>query len=449
MKIDWKTWLPSFFLFCILFALPFEHKYDKLFRYYSLTLIPQGISTEYYEPKIYFYPSDLLSIALFLIGCKEMGKKFFKRGAVFLAIVFFAAVASIVASPYFNYPVAYIRLWQLFTPMAFFLFLANGPLDKKSQAQIAVWALFSSAMMQASIAIPQYLTQHDLGLRILSETPLFATIPTIPSGRLCLLDFLQSASPKLIVFRAMGTMSHPNVLGGFCVLTLFATAYLFLKQARFRTGIGIAYIIQLLALATTFSRAAIYAWALGTLFFLCYVRFRQKKEIRALALWIGCATVFVGAVFHEPYLYRGGIVNYNICTKNSDTLRMRYQKVALRMTEKHPWLGVGYGQFSCRSIPFFDETMDPKLASSGVHNIYLRLGAETGLLSLCAFLCWAGSVLLLGWRSPLSLESGFLIASFLAILFIGCCDQYPIVFQQGMLMLFGVAGLLARQSEPA
>lgn len=55
-------------LILLFFAIPIEHKYDKLFRFFSLTLIPSGLELpKNFESKIYFYMSDFIGLFFLLL----------------------------------------------------------------------------------------------------------------------------------------------------------------------------------------------------------------------------------------------------------------------------------------------------------------------------------------------------------------------------------------------
>jgi len=81
--------------------------------------------------------------------------------------------------------------------------------------------------------------------------------------------------------------------------------------------------------------------------------------------------------------------------------------------------------------------------STAPHNMFLFLACETGLISLGALLSLIGMLLWRALRAPMTVEIATFTAILIGFLFIGCCDFYPILFQQGKLMFFLVAGLLA------
>ncbi len=107
----------SLCMLCLLaFAIPIEHKYDKLFRFFSLKLIPPNVVLpDFFDKKIYFYPSDLIALGLLFIALFALRvpiRRFFlSRGAVFLWLVFLFAFISILFSPLAHYAIPYIRLF--------------------------------------------------------------------------------------------------------------------------------------------------------------------------------------------------------------------------------------------------------------------------------------------------------------------------------------------------
>ena len=426
----------------LFFAIPIEHKYDKLFRFYSLTLIPAGLDFQKaFDPLIYFYISDLVGILLFIWGLWFLRASLFERGGKFLAIFFGCTFASLLVSSFSHLPVAYIHLLQLFTPISIFLFLANAPISNERLFPIISWSIVGTSLIQSLLGIIQYFTQHSLGLRILGEQPLNANIG-MPGARRWLLDSLFHLSAQSNgIFRAMGTMPHPNTLGGLLALALLITLYLFLKHRQHRKWLALTYGIMLFALVITFSRSALFAYLMSTIIWLFWMRYRQQINIQSCAILAIISCSIVGILLHEQILFRGGVVNSTSISRASNQVRLDYQKIAVQLIQKHPLMGVGYQQFEISvTSKLNDKNQSPIIA----HNIFLLIAAETGLISLFAFLGWLGLLFWAAWRSAPLAETGLLFAALIGILFIGCCDFYPIFSQQGKLLLFGTAGLLAR-----
>lgn len=443
-----KKYLTAAILLALLaFAIPIEHKYDKLFRFFSLTLIPEGLTiSSSYDKKIYFYVSDLIAVALMFIGLfwfRIPLSRFFNHP---LWILLICAVASILASPFVHYPVAYVRLLQLFTPIALFSFLAfafNG--EEKQKITRVVWiAIIIAALFQSGIAIAQYFHEAPLGLRLFGETNQISTI-TISDGSRWTLDRLFHTTPyTLVKMRAAGTLPHANVLGGFLMLSILSTYALVMKTNKRALALTLPF--QFFAMSLSFSRSAFFAWAIASSiwFGLMFLKNGLKDlRIRFLALIMVFSVASTGALLFQQIISRGGVVNYNIVAQTSDAVRVYHQNLALEIIKKTPLFGLGFNQFSDRAVDYFPPETSQDARATAPHNVFLFLACETGIISLAAFLSF---ILLLLWastRTPVTLETITFTSLFIGFLFICCCDFYPILFQQGKLMFFMVAGLLA------
>ncbi len=449
----WRR-LSLFLLSVLAFAIPFEHKYDKLFRFFSLKLIPGNlVLPSFFDKKIYFYPSDIIALLLLFIALFAfripLRSFLLARGALFLWTVFLFAAASIALSPFASYPIPYIRLLQLATPFILYCFLANTEVDGKTTL-LLLYCLIGAALIQSGLAIAQYAIQGPLGLRLLSEPssfPLFA----VDSGRIWLFDF-HAVQQRLEVIRPSGTFPHPNVLGGFLSMSILATYSLF-STSKWRFMAALLIPIQFFAMCLTFSRSALFSLMLGTLvWFVLHLKQNGLrflwKSIRLPVLTMSFSILFTVLILGNQIKDRGGIVNYNTLAKESDALRISYQNLALQVIKDYPLFGAGFQQLSIRGLDYFPKGQNFK-PSSGTHNIYLYLAAETGLLSLSTFLLFILSLIWSAIKSPHTPLTASLTAIFIAFLFIGCCDFYPLLFQQGKLPFFLAAGLLAANLKRA
>ncbi len=444
-----KFAIAATLLLLLAFAIPIEHKYDKLFRVFSLALIPKelGVSLSY-NKKIYFYISDLVVMALFFMGLflfRIRLKSFFGDP---LWVVFLCAVLSIIISPFSNYPIPYFRLLQLFTPIALFSFLKSA-FSNEERSKITRWIWISlslAGLFQTGIAIAQYFHEGPLGLRLLGESKQISSILVLDGSRWTLDQLFSVNLPTIVKMRAAGTFPHANVLGGFLVLSILSTYALIMQAKKGRFWLAMTLPFQFFAMSLTFSRSAIFGWVLASLIWfgiLFYKHGLQHKTIRFLAILMACSAVLTFGLLYQQILNRGGIVNYNAFVKGSDQVRVQQQNLALEIIKQNPFFGVGYTQFSERAIDYFDKNADAQVKSTAPHNIFLFLACETGLVSVAAFIAFIGMLLWSSIKAPMTTETTTLISLFIAFLFIGCCDFYPILFQQGKLMFFTLAGLLA------
>jgi len=227
------------------------------------------------------------------------------------------------------------------------------------------------------IAWAQFLKQSSIGglfwwlgeRTFVSSTPGIAQ--AILNGRLFL--------------RPYATFSHPNVLGGYIAVVLPVLIFnfqfsIFNFQIRLREFLKLlAVVLGITALFISFSRAA---WVVGGMgivvaFFLSYKNKSKEKKQRWLygymAIWLIVLLFFGGE--------RLGQLRFN---SESFQLRQELNSVALAMIKKHPLTGVGLNNF-IPSLPNFKKGLSFKELQP-VHNIYLLIAAETGLIGLGAFL---------------------------------------------------------------
>ena len=115
------------------------------------------------------------------------------------------------------------------------------------------------------------------------------------------------------------------------------------------------------------------------------------------------------------------------------TQRLYYNGLAAETISQHRLLGVGIGQSVAelmRAKPRY-----PALFYQPVHNLYLLVASETGLLGLLFFLGWLGTVL---WRSR---SHPFLLVPCLLLLVAGLFDHFFWTLQQGSLLFWLAASL--------
>lgn len=449
--------LAKLFLFLtalITFAIPIERRHDKIFRFFSKTLKPASLEIPaWLDKKLCFYPTDLAILLLFFIifyiHRKKIRSLLFQKGASILWLIFFGALLSIIASPLSSYPIAYGRLIQLLTPILFFCSLAHQG-DPKRLTQTVLASLVAAAAFQSIIALAQYFEQGYLGLHFLGEPRTPTGIIKVESGRKWFFDLLsQQSNLKKIIIRSSGTMPHCNALGGFlCVSILAAYSLLFSSTKKWlKVLLFSAIALILMGICVTFSRAALFGWVIGTITWFGYAvyqkgfkQFRDDRRYSVLATAILFATLLTSLFFHEQVISRGGIVSSSSISQKSNDERIQFQNVSIEMIRKRPLLGWGYSQYSLGAAHHL-KSFEKKPME--VHNIYLLLATETGVICALLFILFLSLSLLHAIRMPFTPEIASLASMFLAFLFIGGCDLYPIFSQNGRLILFGLAGLIA------
>ena len=294
-SVNWsKLHIYCFYLF--LFSIPFQTR--KVFltqhSFYS------GAFTEY--ATFFVYASDvfLISTLFFWLisipllrggwGCVKIAKS--RKIQIFL----FVFIVWLIISATINNKYLEISVFQIIKVIELFLLLVYiyFNLANKKALLTSLFIISLAGFLQSLIAIYQFIFQQSL-----FNSPILAKItgevvisPQIPGIAKIVVD-----GEKMV--RAYGTFPHPNVLGGFLILSSIISIYLLLehkyailsryklsyiqfynikfKKSQVQTAISLIWIaiifVQITALLFTFSRSAWAGFAISiiTLLFLLYI----------------------------------------------------------------------------------------------------------------------------------------------------------------------------------
>lgn len=242
--------------------------------------------------------------------------------------------------------------------------------------------------------------------------------------------------------RAYGSFPHPNILGAFLVvgfLLLIPYYYEPLSRVRDRVFLFCVTLVLLLGIFVTFSKTA---W-LGLVFGIMLFLFVKKKEalpqtkMYPLLLLTG---VFVFVLFFRaPFFSR--LQGNEFFEIRSRTERLSQYKESLAIILSHPLNGVGAGQYTFALHDDIDAARE-NFAYQPVHNLYLLLTSELGLIGLFFF-----TILVLYPTALFQKRSVFIFipshyAVVGAVLFMGLFDHYLWSLQSGRWILFLAIGLL-------
>jgi len=223
----------------------------------------------------------------------------------------------------------------------------------------ALWALMAGLGLQAVISILQYTLGITFGLDLF----------TVGELR-----------------RVSGTVGWPNTFGAYAATVLSLGLILWLGDAMGKRSklLGFVCIVGFVPLILSFSRGAWLSVFVGMLFGVVVLGHRHwlsgtaAKRLTAVSL-IGA---LVGGVFAGPIVERVTEVSLRLSTLVD---RARLNQVAFNMIRARPALGIGLNNF-VDSMRRFDQSGVTNYFPEPVHNIFLMVAAETGLLGLSMFL---------------------------------------------------------------
>ncbi|MDX2163212.1 MAG: O-antigen ligase family protein [bacterium] len=313
--------------------------------------------------------------------------------------------------------------------------------------RIVLSALVIGLAFNAAITVAQAAHQQWIGLIALREFEIYPG-----SGGV---SILRAGSLEYV--RPYGLMPHPNMLAGTLMIgTLAACGGLFVHSRLVRAGCALVIGVGVLALLLTFSRAAWGGFAVGLLILLPFAARRWMVDpslrpvIGLTAALIGAGGVFFAAHYSPFILARTG-QTVEAVEMRSVADRIVFIDFALQSIRERPLHGVGAGNFPWRTSYYLADTFYD-LRGDNVHNIYLSVAAELGLIGLGLYV----TALIAGLVAAVTALRGdapadkpmraALIACVLALLAVGWLDHYPYTIVHFQTALWG---LLAAAAVPA
>ena len=392
------------------------------------------------------YASDILMVGLFLLAIGQGWLKcsIFRKSDWLLLFLIGAAVLSLRSASIF--PVGVYQVIRLAQFAVFFLYLRSWAF-KRFNTDASAAAFVAGALVQAVLALAQYILQHDVGIRWMGETLLRTDMRGVAV-------FYDLAHVKIL--RAYGTLPHPNILATYLMLGFWALLWLYWRHAHAgsRWLWATCGVVIVLAMEVTFSRTMLVAWALATTgMFLVGWRSKNKepnhlrRRLREAFILIVLTSV-VFAVTQWPRLAARAMIS---TYEEAVQLRIRYNVDALRSGSGFlgwvNWTGIGIGNFSTW-VGHNDPTL-PVYLRQPAHNVFLLIYSELGVVGVGIWLTWLGWLVADFWKRRRDWDITRIGIALVvgAFLFIALFDHFFWTLQQGRLLWWGLLALLVVISE--
>jgi len=421
-----------FYLF--IFSIPFQTREVLFFA------SPEGKFLEWNSGFLYF--TDLLLIGIFVLWlarliCVRLSLTHIRKGDFLLIGFFLVAGLSLIASQ--NIGLSVYQIIKLAEFVLLFLYIKYNLEFLKIKKILTIFV--ASGAFQALLAIAQFFSQSSLGLKHFEAGIFNANIPGVATF------FVQGV--KFI--RAYGTAPHPNVLAVFLLVSIFAIyALLLLNREKRITRLlyALCFILCALGLFLTFSRAVILVFVAGSLLFflVAFFKFKELKSgiIGLLLLFIVVCLMFTILFWPE---FQARFLTMS-AKEQAVTLRVYYNDIALSVIKEKPVLGLGLGNFTW--YLFNNYQLKEFWLYQPVHNLYLLIAVEIGIVGLIVFLIFIAKILLKGLKkiqNSLGEREKTQIICFLFLvscfLFLGLIDHYFWTIQQSRLLFWVVLGIIS------
>lgn len=381
-----------------------------------------GIRVDYLSPTIYI--TDILLIVLFvvwLINSIRDKKNFFPPRVFIIATTILLSTA--ILSTFIVNSIYHVVKFFEFSFLGFYI-AQNITSEVKVKKVVLILAL--ACLYESALALAQFINQGSLNtiFYFLGERTFTGSTPGIANA---------SINGELLL-RPYASFSHPNVLAGFLVSCMLLSfwAYGKVKNVYERIGLISCLFIGTAALLLTMSRAAIVLWIVFLIIVL--IRVKIKKTVNKFIFLLGFVFLFV-MINVTPF----GIRLFSTrLTEEAVVQRQELITSSLTIFRQSPIVGVGIGNF-LYYLPTVQKPLSVGMYIQPVHNIFLLLLTETGILGFSVFL-WMIVKTYKHLFHQYKTHFIFIILLTNALL-LGMVDHYFLTLQQGQLLFAVILGL--------
>lgn len=379
-----------------------------------------GIRVDYLSPTL--YATDILIFLIFILEVIKFSVFNFphfvlpignSRGKQFSILVFasFLLIGVFISKSPLNGFYGLVKLLEF----AFFgFYVAKNTQELKLEKILLMFSI--GIIFESFLSIFQYFNHGSIngifyffGERFFnSQTPAIANVQL--GGELFL--------------RPYGTFPHPNVLAGYLVVGMSLIIFNWK-----RVFYCLPLLIGTAALFLTLSRVAIILWFVIFGIFLAK-RFLNLKSYLLIIFLIGLLllglTTPLGTRFTRIKL-----------TDESIAHRERLIRNSIAMIKDNPIFGVGLNNFLV-NLPLYQKSNISFLYLQPVHNIFLLVASETGLM-VFGFFVWF--LFATYRRIKKSMAHSLLFITLSCTMVLGMFDHYFLTLQQGQLLFSFILGL--------
>jgi O-antigen ligase len=414
-----KIYLHRIFYYLLLLFLPSQLG----FHFWPAWSYVLGRRIDYLSPTFYF--TDVLLVAIlysWLVSyvARQVQKKAWiteyqkLRMLIYspkiFFILFFCIFVCINILGSQNKPVCVYAWIKLVEYVLFGMYI----LQTKPKISDMVVPLSIGVLYTSVIAIIQFFLHHSVGglLWFIGERTFTVMTPGIARFRLC--SIFTGSCPLLL--RPYGTFSHSNVLGGYlATMIVFFIGHIGhigrISRVR-KLSIWSSIFLGTIALVLSFSRSA---WMFGS-FGIGSVYLLSHKKPSVFVSIVLVTLLGLGFVY-KPSIGDESVIN-----------RFALNQAAIGFWHHSPIVGIGLDNFIVR-LPETNLIRQINFLQP-VHNIYLLLLSETGIIGFVIFLC----ILYVVIRNRHKEIRPYYV-SLIVLLLLGCVDHYLLTLQQGQLLL--------------
>jgi hypothetical protein len=401
----------AYWLFLLVVSIPFD-----ISKWLSTWLVePQILIDLYGQPlgatTIELYLTDLVLVVMVLPWLARVAMRremvyFPAIGYLFVLYLIWAFLVSLINAQ--SYYLALFELWRQVMHFLFFVYLINN-VKTRLELRSVIWAVFIGFIISAGTVVAffqlGYTTQasifsglkdepsKSIGFKPGKEKHFYQAL-TVDNERALGKEGRVSESA---IKRSQGMFRHPAMAACICGLILpIVLAYLVVARRNVdRILLFMVFILGVLGLLLTFSRAGAIGFTVGTVAFLAVGSWSGLISRRVVTVVFFAWTVVVALSIPLLLVYFGARL---------ETFYMRFNlfQAALQGYSQHPILGVGLNNSTGAMSPGKQEMRDigiPIPVTEAADDLYLILLTEVGPVGFILFFLFFGKIVTIALRA--------------------------------------------------
>ncbi len=425
----------------VIFLLPWQ----TVFIYRILSL-PEGI-TEY--GRLVIYTTEfLMGLAFLLRGKPILSRDMLKivQGLFLcMCVIFFSMTFSSFAV------IAAGMILHLLVACLLFLFLC----DERTKLDSVLKAFLLGLIAPCVLGWSQYLTGFSPAMKYLG----------LAEKHVDTAGVAVVATNTFRSLRAYGSFPHPNIFGGYLAVGILLLAWFAQSAKSIKQSIPFVCLLVLFTstFILTFSRSAWLALTIATLLIFAF-RYLKNHESRTISLPSPAKGKYDGVSRFiprstVPFLVCGlftilltvGILQSHVLARFNPSLHVEATSITERIAQYktfpnvfaiNPMLGVGPGSY----IFGLESTMkgQPSYVYQPIHNTFLLILAELGIVGFGAFVFWMTQIGKWIWFFRKSIGGTFAIGLASIVCVIGLFDHYLFSMWCGLALSAFVLAVIVR-----
>ncbi len=383
-----------------------------------------GIFVNYLVPTISIVDIGIflfLFSTLFYKGITFLKNSLSKYKIILSIFVIFLIIQNVLLKDF----VVVINSFRFVSIFLSFIFLIdimkeNGQKFFKKNNLLVTITLLLNTLIQGFIGIMQFTRGTSLALSSIGESQVVAGM----SGS----SFIELNDQLFL--RAYGTFPHPNIFAGFLIFSSLVSVIIFKKNKGWIRYLNIMNILFCFVIMFfTFSRVGIFLIVLNIFIFVCKEMYSRK--------------IFRKKTFSFfPIFVLERFVNLFNGDDSGWRDRKNLMEASFKVIKENIILGTGFGNFVRAMENYVPRTSKGIMLLQPVHNIFLLLFSETGIIGFLLFSVFLFKIL----RKNIKKITILGIVVFVDLIVIGLFDHYLLSLPQGLVIFFSLIFLIILES---